>query len=159
MLVARPTRQRAVERRHRPRPDHVAAPRLLARDLANSPPSHLTATPLAALATEVGKATGLDVEVFDVDRLAELGCGGLLGVNAGSAEPPRMIKLTYRPKRSAKPAATSRWSARASCTTPAASASSRATPMHAAMKMDMSGAAAVLSTMSALAGARLPQRR
>ena len=32
-------------------------------------------------------------------------------------------------------------------------------PMHAMMKMDMSGAAAVLATMSALARARLPERR
>ena len=41
--------------------------------------------------------SGLEVEVFDEDALAALGCGGLLGVNAGSDEPPRMIKLTYRP--------------------------------------------------------------
>ena len=45
------------------------------------------------LATE----SGLEVEVFDKDALVELGCGGLLGVNMGSDEPPRMIKLTYRP--------------------------------------------------------------
>ena len=32
-------------------------------------------------------------------------------------------------------------------------------PMHAVMKMDMSGAAAVLASMSTLAGAGLPARR
>ena len=57
------------------------------------------------------RSSGLDVEVFDEDALAALGCGGLLGVNAGSAEPPRMIKLTYRPRGGRS--ATWRWSARA----------------------------------------------
>jgi leucyl aminopeptidase len=80
--------------------------------------------------------------------LVEMGCGGLLGVNAGSGEPARMVKLTYRPE--GEPAATSGSSARGSCTTPAASASSRRDAMHAAMKLDMSGAAAVLGAMTAL---------
>ena len=75
--------------------------------------------------------TGLGIEVFDKDALVELGCGGLLGVNMGSDEPPRMIKLTYRPVGAdGSPAArpvTSPSSARGSCTTRAASASSRPT--------------------------------
>ena len=124
---------------------------MLARDLANSPPGHLTATRMADVATEVGKASGLGVEVFDARRLVELGCGGLLGVNAGSAEPPRMIKLTYRPRRAAKAAATSPWSARAMMYDSGGISLKPSDPMHAAMKMDMSGAAAVLASMSALA--------
>ena len=40
---------------------------------------------------------GSKVEIFDKKALIDLGCGGLLGVNAGSAEEPRMIKLSYRP--------------------------------------------------------------
>ena len=44
------------------------------------------------------RSAGLTVEVFDKDQLIEMGCGGLLGVNAGSVEPPRMIKLAYRPE-------------------------------------------------------------
>ena len=35
--------------------------------------------------------------MFDEAALAELGCGGLLGVNAGSEEPPRMIKPDVSP--------------------------------------------------------------
>ncbi len=66
----------------------------LARDLANTPHSHLNATRLAEVATALAAHRGLGVEVFDEDALREMGCGGLLGVNAGSAEPPRMIKLT-----------------------------------------------------------------
>ena len=66
---------------------------------------------MADVAIAVAASAGLDVEVFDDDALAALGCGGLLGVNAGSTEPPRMIKLTYRPGQAR--AATWRWSARA----------------------------------------------
>ena len=69
----------------------------IARDLANCPPAHLTAVAMAAVAERLGGAAGLGVEVFDEPALWDLGCGGLLGVNAGSHDEPRMIKLTYRP--------------------------------------------------------------
>ena len=42
---------------------------------------------------------GLDVEVLDEDAIAAMGLGGLLGVNQGSTEPPRLVKLTYTPRR------------------------------------------------------------
>ena len=69
----------------------------LARDLANNPPGHLTATEYADFATEQGPAFGLGVETFDKAALIEMGCGGLLGVNAGSVEEPRLIVLRYVP--------------------------------------------------------------
>jgi leucyl aminopeptidase len=75
-----------------------AAATKLSRDLANSPHSHLSASMLAELAVQVGPSRGLTVEIFGEDELREMGCGGILGVNAGSVEPPRMIKMTYRPE-------------------------------------------------------------
>lgn len=69
----------------------------LARDLGNTPPRHLTAAKFAEIAERIGPDHGLEVEVFDRGQLIELGCGGLLGVNAGSVEEPRMIKLRYTP--------------------------------------------------------------
>jgi leucyl aminopeptidase len=74
-----------------------AAATKLSRDLANCPHSHLSASILADLATTLGPQRGLSIEIFDKDQLIEMGCGGLLGVNAGSSEPPRMIKMSYRP--------------------------------------------------------------
>src|SRR6185369_7825884 len=68
-----------------------------ARDLANAPPAELTAERMAEIAAALGPDRGLAVEVFDSDALAAMGCGGLLGVNRGSADPPRMVKLTYTP--------------------------------------------------------------
>lgn len=92
----------------------------VARDLANTPPGHLTATDMADVASELGAAYGFEVEAFDKAQLIEMRCGGILGVNAGSEEEPRLIVLTYA--RRARRAVTSAWSARASCTTPGASA-------------------------------------
>lgn len=70
---------------------------MLARDLATSPAGMLTATRMADVAASLGAEFGFDVEVFDKQALVELGCGGLLGVNKGSVEPPRMIVMRYRP--------------------------------------------------------------
>ena len=43
-------------------------------------------------------AAGLEVEVFDEQQLIEMGCGGMLGVNLGSVDEPRLIRLSYRPR-------------------------------------------------------------
>lgn len=70
----------------------------LGRDLAGAPAFLLTATKMAELAQKLGAQFGFEVEVFDKDQLTEMGCGGILGVNRGSIEPPRMIKATFTPQ-------------------------------------------------------------
>jgi len=86
--------------------------------------------------------------VFDEKALEKLGCGGILGVNAGSVEPPRMVKLTYRPKGRAAGHLTL---VGKGITYDSGGISLKPSDaMHGLMKMDMSGAAAVLSAMSAL---------
>jgi leucyl aminopeptidase len=119
----------------------------LARELANTPPSHLTARGIADLAVDLAAEHGLDVEVFDKDQLAVLGCGGLLGVNAGSVEPPRMVKLTYVPR---NPRAHVALVGKGVMYDSGGISLKPSNAMHALMKMDMSGAAAVLATMTAL---------
>jgi len=119
----------------------------LARDLANTPPSHLTARGIAARAVELAGEHGLGVEVFDADQLAVLGCGGLLGVNAGSAEPPRMVKLTYNPR---NPKSHVALVGKGVMYDSGGISLKPSNPSHVQMKMDMSGAAAVLATMTAL---------
>jgi len=69
----------------------------LARDLANMPPAHLTAKMFAERAQKVGAEAGVKVEVFNKDQLLAMGCGGIIGVNRGSVNPPRMVKISYRP--------------------------------------------------------------
>lgn len=119
----------------------------LARELANTPPAHLTARLLADKAVEVAQASGLKVEVFDRDKLEAMGCGGLLGVNRGSTEPPRMVKLTYKPR----DARNHLVMVGKGVTYDSGGISLKPSDaMHANMKMDMTGAASVLSAMSAL---------
>jgi leucyl aminopeptidase len=121
----------------------------LARDLANSPHSHLNATRLADIATALVSDLGVNVEVYDKDALVELGCGGLLGVNAGSAEPPRMIKLTYQPKGS--PTGRLTFVGKGIMYDAGGIALKPGDEVHAQMKNDMSGAAAILAAMAQLA--------
>jgi leucyl aminopeptidase len=123
---------------------------MLARDLANSPPAHLTAARLADLAAQIGPDYGLEVEVFDRDALVSLGCGGLIGVNGGSAEEPRMIRLTYRPPGATDGAPHLALVGKGIMYDSGGLSLKPADAVHATMKNDMSGAAAVLASMSLL---------
>jgi len=119
----------------------------LARDLANTPPGYLTARKLADRAVEIAAEAKLGVEVFNKDQLQAMGCGGIVGVNAGSAEPPRMVRLTYAPKNPRGHVVL----VGKGITYDSGGLSLKPTdPMHAVMKMDMSGAAAVLATLGTL---------
>jgi len=146
-LVVTAPRTAAVERGAE-RGRVIANAAQLARDLANTPPGHLTATRMADVATAIGGTSKLKVEVFDADALRELGCGGILGVNAGSTEPPRMVKLSYRP---ARPTGHLALVGKGVMYDSGGISLKPSDAMHASMKMDMSGAAAVLASMSALA--------
>jgi leucyl aminopeptidase len=126
----------------------MAAAAMLARDLANAPAMELTASRMAEIAEEVARDRGLQVEVFGKSDLEKMGCGGILGVNAGSTEPPRMVKLTYKPKGKSKGHL-----AMVGKGIMYDSGGINIKPregMQLFMKMDMAGAAAVLGTMSVL---------
>ena len=121
----------------------------LARDLGNAPGRHLNAVNLADLAVKLGGETGLEVEVFDREAIMQLGLGGLLGVNAGSAEEPRMVKLRYTPE-----GATEKTPHLAlvgkGIMFDSGGISLKPTHAMGSMKMDMMGAGAVLASMTAL---------
>jgi leucyl aminopeptidase len=125
----------------------TASAAALARELANTPPAHLNARDIADRAVALGESAGLDVEVFNKDALEQLGCGGLLGVNGGSVEPPRMVKLTYSPRDARGHLALV---GKGIMYDSGGISLKPSDAFHQVMKMDMSGAAAVLSTMSAL---------
>jgi leucyl aminopeptidase len=119
----------------------------LARDLANTPPAHLTARMIADKAVELAAASGLGVEVYNKDQLAALGCGGMIGVNKGSVEPPRVVRLTYAPR---NPRGHLVLVGKGVMYDSGGISLKPSDGMHALMKMDMSGAAAVLAAMSTL---------
>lgn len=127
----------------------LAGATALTRDLANCPPAHLTAARMADIAVDLGRERGLDVEVFDKAALLELGCGGLLGVNGGSHEPPRMVRLTYTPE--GAPDGRLALVGKGIMYDSGGISLKPADGVHAMMKNDMSGAASVLAAMSVLA--------
>ena len=69
----------------------------LARDLTNTPSAVKDPAWLAAQAEQAAAAAGLACRIWDEDELAADGFGGLLAVGSGSARPPRLIELSYRP--------------------------------------------------------------
>jgi leucyl aminopeptidase len=75
----------------------IAAGVTLARDLANETPARMTASRLADVAVSVASERGLDVEIWDEARVIGERLGCLLAVNAGSSEPPRVIRLDFAP--------------------------------------------------------------
>ncbi|TDW21889.1 leucyl aminopeptidase family protein [Kribbella kalugense] len=125
----------------------VAAAYNLGRDLANCPATTLSAVRMAEVALEVGTASGLEVEVFDKDQLIAMGCGGLLGVNRGSVEPPRMIRLRYQPT---DPTGRIALIGKGIMYDSGGISLKPSDESHAQMKNDMTGAATVLASMTAL---------
>jgi leucyl aminopeptidase len=121
---------------------------ILARNLANTPHSHLTATKLGEVATRLGQQNGFEVELFDKEALQKLDCGGLLGVNAGSAEPPCMIKMVYRPAK--EPKGSIAVVGKGIMYDSGGISLKPNDNVHARMKNDMSGAAAVLAAFGQL---------
>lgn len=123
----------------------------LARDLSNTPPRHLTAEAFANVIKRIAPSFGLEAEVFDRQQLIELGCGGLLGVNAGSVDEPRMVKLRYSPKSASAQTPHLALVGKGIMYDSGGISLKPSNAMHATMKLDMSGAAAVFSAMTSLA--------
>jgi leucyl aminopeptidase len=67
------------------------------RDMVNEPANRLTPLAMADAARKMATEFGLECEVLDRDAMEKLGMGSLLGVAIGSAEPPVLIVLRYRP--------------------------------------------------------------
>jgi leucyl aminopeptidase len=124
----------------------VAAAVCTARDLINLPPAMLTAPMLADRAVEIAHDCGLGVEVWDNERLIAERCNGLVRVNAGSHDGARLVKLTYSPR---NPTGTVALVGKG-ITFDSGGLSLKPSDGMKDMKMDMSGAAAVLAAMSAL---------
>jgi leucyl aminopeptidase len=74
----------------------VAEATNLSRDLANEPANHLTPTDLANRAAELAKETGTEFEALEREDMERKGMGSLLSVAKGSAQPPKLVRLSYR---------------------------------------------------------------
>ena len=125
----------------------------LARDLVNTPPSDLHPAELADVAATRAKAAGIDVEVLEGKALVKGGFGGIVGVGQGSANPPRLVHLSYK---GGKGSATKVALVGKGITFDSGGLSLKPAASMEEMKSDMGGAAAVIATMVAVAELALP---
>ncbi len=125
-----------------------------ARDLVNTPPSHLYPDEFAKRAKALGEAAGLDVEVLDDKALAKAGYGGVVGVGKGSSRPPRLVRLAHRGARTRKSKKVALVGKGVTFDTGGISIKPAANMHH--MTSDMGGAAAVIATVVLAAEQNLP---
>ncbi|WP_297592947.1 leucyl aminopeptidase, partial [Mycobacterium sp.] len=136
----------------------VATAVATARDLVNTPPSHLFPDEFAQRARALGESVGLEVEVLDDKALQKGGYGGIIGVGQGSSRPPRLVRLTHRGSKLAKKSKQAKRVALVGkgVTFDTGGISIKpAAGMHH-MTSDMGGAAAVIATVALAAQLKLP---
>ena len=126
----------------------------LARDLGNEPGNQLPPRVLAERAVAALEGSGLVVDVLDESRMRGLNMGLLLGVAQGSAEPPRMIVIRYSPPGAA--AAPVLGLVGKGVTFDTGGISIKPADGMERMKTDMSGGAAVIAAMRAIASLKAP---
>ena len=125
----------------------------LARDLGSHPANEMTPSILAERASEMARATGLRCDILDETRMASEGMRTLLAVAKGSAEPPRFIVLEHDGgRRDDAPVVL----AGKGITFDSGGISIKGSDGMWDMKFDMSGAAAVIGAMQAVARLDLP---
>jgi leucyl aminopeptidase len=119
----------------------------LVRDLVNTAPGDLVPADLAAAAEQVASGSGLVALVLDEHDLAKEGYGGILAVGMGSAHPPRLVRLEYTHPGADRTVVF----AGKGITFDSGGLSLKPPKAMETMKADMSGAAAVLGALQAIA--------
>ncbi len=119
-----------------------------ARDMANEPSNHLTPTMLAERAIAIAAAPGLEVEILERADMEAKGMGSLLSVARGSAQPPKLVRISYKGKGGAgyDLALVGK-----GITFDTGGISIKPAANMEAMKADMTGAASVIAAMQAIA--------
>ena len=133
----------------------VASAVATARDLVNTPPSHLHPDEFARRAKALGAAAGIEVQVLDEKALAKGGYGGIIGVGKGSSNPPRLVRMTYRGGKGKKSAPKVALIGKGITFDTGGISIKPAASMHH-MTSDMAGAASVIATMVLAATQGLP---
>ena len=134
---------RAIARRTRILAEALSA----TRDLINTAPADLYPASFADLAATAVAELPVAFTVLDEKKLAKGGYGGLIGVGKGSVRPPRLVSLEYSPRGARCHLAL----VGKGITFDSGGLSIKPAQGMEAMKSDMSGAAAVLSAVVAIA--------
>ncbi|WP_395243202.1 leucyl aminopeptidase [Agromyces sp. MMS24-K17] len=122
------------------------------KDLVNAAPAELSPEAFAELAVESASAVGVTATVLAEEELRAQGYGGIVGVGQGSARGPRLVKLEYAPTGAAFRLAL----VGKGITFDTGGLSLKPGASMVGMKVDMSGAAAVLTAITALAELEVP---
>lgn len=125
------------------------------RTLANYPPSLMTPEGLALSARDVAREVpAVKVSVFDEKKLKKEGMNAILAVGGGSSNPPRLIILEYKGAKNNK---LSLALVGKGITFDSGGLNVKTPSVHMMdMHMDMSGGAAVISALYAIAKLKLP---
>jgi leucyl aminopeptidase len=126
----------------------------VARDMSNEPSNLLTPRVFADRAAEIARAAGLGVDILDEKKIEKLNMGLLMGVAKGSAEPARMIVLTHEP--AGAPTSPVLGLVGKGITFDTGGISIKPAEGMERMKTDMSGGAAVIGAMRAIAMLNAP---
>jgi leucyl aminopeptidase len=131
----------------------------LARDLSNEPPNALPPSILARRARAMARKTGLRCRVMARPELERLGMKALLAVGQGSVNPPHLVVLEHRGKTKARNQGAAKGPiciVGKGITFDSGGISLKPAANMGDMKHDMSGAAAVVGIMRAVALLDLP---
>jgi len=125
----------------------------LTRRLVNEPPSVIYPESFAKTAADVAVACGLEVEVWDEQKLKAERCGSLLGVARASDRPPRLVILKHQGGNAGEPPLAL---VGKGVTFDSGGLSLKPSDSMKTMKCDMAGAATVLGAMQTIAKLQLP---
>ena len=124
-----------------------------ARDMINRPANRLTPRVMAQEAKAAARKFRFRCKVLGTPEMRKLGMNALLGVARGSVEPPQFIILEYRGGRPSEPPIV--FAGKGITFDSGGISLKPADKMHW-MKYDMSGGAAVLGAVRAIAALKLP---
>ena len=127
----------------------IANAQNFARDLINEPANKLTPEALAEAAKTVAVESGMEYNALNLEDMSQLGMGALVGVAQGSSNPPFLISLAYRPSRTEGRDHLALLGKGVTFDT--GGISIKPCEGMEKMKYDMSGAAAVIGAMRAIA--------
>ncbi|HXW53786.1 MAG TPA: leucyl aminopeptidase, partial [Myxococcota bacterium] len=144
-----PTAPTAEQKRGISRAEIISQGVCLARDLINEGPLVLNPVKFAEHAKTISQEAGLAIEVLDEKRLKKEKMALMLAVASAALEasPPRLVRLHYKPRRSSKRKIVL---VGKGVTFDSGGLDIKPAEGMLDMKIDMSGAAAVLGTMYAL---------
>ncbi len=131
----------------------IAGAVAFARDIVSTPANEMTPTDLANEARESARGKNIQCKILEAEEIRTLGMNALLGVAAGSDQPPKLIILEYRGGKKSSPVIAL---VGKGLTFDSGGISIKPSEKMDQMKSDMAGGAAVIAAIRAAAELGLP---